>query len=363
MSDIAKATLPPPLAPGMTEARQAEITRLAGAIDLAEPSSILRFGAATQARAQEAADAMLEGAKSHEAGEAGASLQTMLGQLRGFDVTKLAEKPGIFGRLLGGAKAQVGTIVMRYETVRGQIQTIGDKLDRHRTVLLEDVERLDRLYDATLEWFHALADHIAAGDLVLARTDAQTIPALVAAAENEHDPLAPQKLRDARATRDDLERRVHDLRLTRQVAMQALPSIRLIQENDKALAAKIHSVMANTVPLWRQQLAQALAIHRMREAGAAVKSATDLTNQLLTANAETLRAGNLEARRELERGVFDMDAVKKANAALIGTIEDSLRIADEGRAGRAAAVAELAQCEAEIRRALTSARSRETAKR
>ena len=354
MRDVAKATLPA----GMSAERQAEITRLAGAIDLAEPASILRFGAATQARAQEAADAMLEGAKSQQAGEAGASLHAMLGQLRGFDVTKLAEKPGFIGRLLGGAKAQVGSIVMRYETVRGQIEAIGDRLDRHRTVLLEDVERLDRLYDATLEWFHGLADHIAAGELVLAKTDAETLPVLVRAAENEHDPLAPQKLRDARATRDDLERRVHDLRLTRQVAMQALPSIRLIQENDKALAAKIHSVMANTVPLWRQQLAQALAIHRMREAGAAVKSATDLTNQLLTANAETLRRGNLEARRELERGVFDLEAVKRANAALIGTIEDSLKIADEGRAGRAAAVQELALCEAEIRRALTSARAR-----
>ena len=337
--------------------RRAEIERLAGSIDLAEPTSILRFGAATQARAAEAADAMLEGAKSQEAGEAGHSLQTMLGQLRGFDVTKLAEKPGLIGRIFSGAKAKVGNIVMRYESVRGQIEKIGDKLDRHRTVLMEDVERLDRLYDATLEWFHGLADHIAAGELVLKRTDAETIPALVAAATDESNSLAPQKLRDARATRDDLERRVHDLRLTRQVAMQALPSMRLIQENDKALAAKIHSVMANTVPLWRQQLAQALAIHRMREAGAAVKSATDLTNQLLTANAETLRRGNLEARKELERGVFDIDAVKRANAALIGTIEDSLRIADEGRAGRAAAVRELAQCEAEIRRALTSARS------
>ena len=339
------------------EQRQIEIERLAGSIDLAEPTSILRFGAATQARAAEAADAMLEGAKSHEAGEAGHSLQAMLGQLRGFDVTKLAEKPGLIGRIFSGAKAKVGNIVMRYETVRGQIESVGDKLDRHRTVLLEDVERLDRLYDATLEWFHGLADHIAAGELVLARTDAETIPGLVIAAQDPEDSIAPQKLRDARATRDDLERRVHDLRLTRQVAMQALPSIRLIQENDKALAAKIHSVMANTVPLWRQQLAQALAIHRMREAGAAVKSATDLTNELLTANAETLRRGNLEARKELERGVFDLDAVKRANAALIGTIEDSLKIADEGRAGRAAAVRELAMCEAEIRRALTSAKS------
>ena len=137
--------------------------------------------------------------------------------------------------------------------------------------------------------------------------------------------------------------------------MQALPSIRLIQENDKALASKIHSVLANTVPLWRQQLAQALAIHRMREAGSAVKEATDLTNKLLTANAETLRRGNLEARTELERGVFDLEAVQKANAALVATIEDSLRIADEARGQRARATEELAKLEADVRRALSQA--------
>jgi uncharacterized protein YaaN involved in tellurite resistance len=338
-------------------AREAAIAELADQIDLAEPATILRFGAATQARAQDAANAMLEGAKNAETGEAGQSLNAMLGALRGFDVTKLNERPGVFARLFGRAQTEVASIVMRYESVRGQIESIGDRLDRHRTRLLEDVERLDRLYDATLEWFHGLADHIAAGELALKRADSVTIPALEAAAAGD-DPMAPQKLRDARAARDELERRVHDLRLTRQVAMQSLPSIRLIQENDKALSARIQSVLANTVPLWRQQLAQALAIHRMKEAGAAVKAATDLTNQLLTANAETLRQGNAEARTELERGVFDMEAVKRANAALVGTIEDSLRIAEEGRASRGRAVEELAMCEAEIRRALTAAKAR-----
>jgi uncharacterized protein YaaN involved in tellurite resistance len=222
---------------------------------------------------------------------------------------------------------------------------------------MEDVEQLERLYQATLEWFHALGDHIAAGERVLAETDATTLPALEAAVAEAKDDLAPQRLRDLRGARDELDRRIHDLRLTRQVAMQALPSIRLIQENDKALSAKIHSVLANTVPLWRQQLAQALAIHRMREAGQTVKAATDLTNRLLTANAETLRRGNQEARTELERGVFDLEAVKQANAALVATIEDSLKIADEARGQRARAAEELEKLEQDIRRVLMQARS------
>ncbi len=320
-------------------AREQEVTRLAAAIDLKDPGTILRFGAAAQSRAQAAADAMLEGAQNRETGEAGATLSSMLSALRGFDVTTLAEKPNFFQRLFTKAGAEVTAITQRYEGVRDQVEAIGDKLDSHRTKLLEDVERLERLYVATLDWFHALADHIAAGERVLTRTDAEVIPALEAeATKDTADPLAPQALRDARAARDELER---------------------IQENDKALAAKIQSVLANTVPLWRQQLAQALAIHRMRDAGAAVKAATDLTNKLLTANAETLRKGNAEARRELERGTFDIEAVKQANAALVGTIEDSLRIADEAKAQRRSAEAELAKCEQEIRRALTAARARE----
>jgi uncharacterized protein YaaN involved in tellurite resistance len=352
---------PPPTARApaeLTPEHQAAIDSLSRQIDLSDVGSILRFGQQTQSQAQAAADAMLEGARNQETGEAGRTLSSLLTALRGFDVAKLDERPGFLARMFTKAGHEVSGIINRYDTVKGQIEKIGDRLDTHRTRLLEDVERLERLYGATLEWFHALGDHVAAGEAVLRRTDAEAIPAMEkAVAENPRDDLAPQRLRDLRGARDELERRVHDLRLTRQVAMQALPSIRLIQENDKALASKIHSVLANTVPLWRQQLAQALAIHRMREAGTAVKQATDLTNRLLTANAETLRRGNLEARTELERGVFDLEAVQKANAALVATIEDSLRIADEARGQRARATEELEKLEQDIRTALTRARA------
>ena len=173
--------------------------------------------------------------------------------------------------------------------------------------------------------------------------------------------IAAQQLRDLRASRDALERRVHDLRLTRQVAMQSLPSIRLVQENDKGLVNKIISTTANTLPLWRQQLAQAVTIHRSREAADTIRSASDLTNELLTANAETLKQGNVDARQEIERGVFDIEAVKRANAALIETIEDSLRIAEEGRKKRAEAAGQLEQLETELRDTLVSASARATA--
>ena len=141
-------------------------------------------------------------------------------------------------------------------------------------------------------------------------------------------------MRDLRAKRDDLERRVHDLKLTRQVTMQSLPSIRLVQENDKALVGKIGSTMANTIPLWRQQLAMAVTIARSAEAGDTLKQATDLTNELLTANADTLRTSTQAIRTQIERGVVDIAAVKQANDALIATIDDALRIADDGKRQR-----------------------------
>ena len=161
-----------------------------------------------------------------------------------------------------------------------------------------------------------------------------------------------------RSGRDDLERRIHDLRLTRQVAMQGLPSIRLIQENDKGLVNKINSTLVNTVPLWRQQLAQGVTIFRSAEASKSVKAASDLTNELLERNAENLRTANKTVREELERGVFDVNAVRRANENLIATVEESLQIADEGKRRRAEAEQQLQGMEAELKATLKSASAR-----
>lgn len=161
-----------------------------------------------------------------------------------------------------------------------------------------------------------------------------------------------------RAMRDDLERRVHDLKLTRQIAMQSLPSIRLVQENDKSLVTKINSTMANTIPLWKQQLAQAVTIYRASEAAKTVKEATDLTNELLRKNADTLRTTNAEVRKQVERGIVDIEAVKHAHAQLIATIEESLVIADEGKKKRAEAEKELTGLESSLKQTLAQASAR-----
>jgi uncharacterized protein YaaN involved in tellurite resistance len=325
-------------------------------IDINDSNSILYFGAAAQQQLASVSDDMLEGVRNKDTGPAGEALNRMVGTVRGFELGDIDpnRKQGFFARLLGKTKP-VAKFLQRYEEVRDQIDTIGDDLDRHKTQLLIDIASLDRLYNANLEYFHHLEGYIAAGEQKLRLIDQQTIPSMEREAAESDSVISAQQLRDLRASRDSLDRRVHDLRLTRQVAMQSLPSIRLVQENDKGLVNKIISTTANTLPLWRQQLAQALTIHRSREAADTIRSASDLTNELLMANAENLKQGNIEARQEIERSVFDIEAVKRANTALIETIEDSLRIAEEGRKKRAEATDQLEKLETELRNTLISA--------
>jgi uncharacterized protein YaaN involved in tellurite resistance len=340
-------------------ARKADIERLMDEIDIKDSNSIIYFGTKAQEQLTTVSDTMLEGVRNKDTGQAGEALNSMLATLRGFDVSDIdpSKKPGFFARLFGKI-TPVAKFLQRYEQVRRQIDAVTDRLEGHTTKLLTDIASLDRLYDANLDYFHILADYIAAGEELLQRLDRETIPALAREAEGTTDVLKAQELRDLRAARDDLERRVHDLKLTRQVAMQSLPSIRLVQENDKSLVSKIRSTLANTVPLWRQQLALAVTIARSSEAGKTLKEATDLTNELLTANAETLRTSNQQIREQVERGVFDIEAVKKANDALIATIEDSLRIADEGKRKRREAETTLVQLEGELKSTLQAAKAK-----
>ena len=336
---------------------QQQIKALLAELDLTDASSIMHFGAGAQQQLTTVSDQMLEGVRSKDTGAAGTTLSQMVGTLRGFDVEALDPnaKRGFFGRLFGGASKPIVRFLQEYEEVRDHIERISIDLERHKTRLLTDVTSLDRLYDANLAYFRELEHYIAAGDAKLMELDEETIPQLAREVEAAGDMVQAQNLRDLRGARDDLERRVHDLRLTRQVAMQALPSIRLVQENDKGLINKINSTLVNTVPLWRQQLAQAITIYRSGRAAETVRAATDLTNELLRANAENLKTANAEARRQIERGVFDIETVKQANQALIETIEESLKIADEGKRARAAATAELTQMEADLRKTLAAA--------
>jgi uncharacterized protein YaaN involved in tellurite resistance len=351
----------------LTEASPAqseEIRRRMAELDLTNTTSIVSFGSRAQAELQVISQSMLQGVRNKDVGPAGDSLRDMVTAIRGFSVSELdvRRKRSLWERLTGQA-APVARFAARFEQVQGQIDKITDDLLRHEHVLLKDIESLDLLYGKTLAFYDELALYIAAGEAKLSEIDTVMIPAKeaeVQAAPEEQGVMKAQELRDLRSARDDLERRVHDLKLTRQVTMQSLPSIRLVQENDKSLVTKINSTLVNTVPLWETQLAQAVTIQRSKDAAEAVRSANDLTNDLLRANAENLRDANRTIREEMERGVFDIEAVKAANANLIATINESLQIADAGKAKRAAAEADLLKMEQELKTTLASAKARQT---
>ena len=342
--------------------QRSEITHRMNELDMTDTGSIVSFGSAAQEELQQISQAMLADVKNKDVGPAGDSLREIVSTIRGFSVDEfdLGRKLSWWDKLMGRA-SPVAMFMAKFEDVQGQIDKVTTNLLNHEHRLLKDIKSLDQLYDKTLRFYDELALYIAAGEAKIEELDKTTIPAKAAVVESAAEDQAvikAQELRDLRAARDDLERRVHDLKLTRQVTMQSLPSIRLVQENDKSLVTKINSTLVNTVPLWETQLAQALTIQRSAAAAEAVRDANDLTNELLKANAKNLRDSNLKIRTELERGVFDLDAIKSANADLIASIEDSLRIADEGKARRSAAETELQKMEADLKATLAAARSK-----
>ncbi|MCR8722881.1 toxic anion resistance protein [Frigidibacter sp. ROC022] len=341
------------------------IRKAMGEIDMSNTQSIIEFGSGAQAELQSISQAMLADVRNKDVGPAGDSLQTIVTTIRGFSVSELdvRRKLSWWEKLLGRT-APFAKFLSRFEKVQDQLDQVTNNLLEHEHKLLKDIKSLDMLYDKTLTFYDDLAIYIAAGEEKLKELDEGEIPAKAAAVEKapeDQQVMAAQELRDLRAARDDLERRVHDLKLTRQVTMQSLPSIRLVQENDKSLVTKINSTLVNTVPLWETQLAQAVTIQRSAEAAEAVRSANDLTNELLTSNAKNLRQANKVVREEMERGVFDIEAVKAANADLIATIEESLQIADAGKKKRAEAEVELKKMEHELRDTLAAAKARGTA--
>jgi len=327
-------------------------------LDVKDRNSIIYFGSKAQEKLDSISNRMIDGVRNNQTGKAGAALNEMVAAIRGFDMDEFNpnKKLAWWQKLFGFTKPVV-KFVQEYEEVRDQIDLISNSLEKHKSTLMTDVVSLDKLYEANLEYFRSLELYIKAGETKLGELEETIVPEYEEKAKSE-EMLAIQDLKEIRGFRDDLERRVHDLRLSRQVAMQALPSIRLIQENDKSLINKITSTLVNTVPLWRNQLAQTVTIFRSHDAAIAVKEAADLTNELLEKNAEGLREANQVVREQMERGIFDISSIKKANETLIATLNDSIKITEEGKKARTAALVELENTEKSLKEALLAVKSK-----
>ena len=330
-------------------------------IDVTDRNSVIYFGSKAQEKLDDISNRMLEGVKNKDTGKSGELLNNMVSTLKGFDMDEFNpnSKQAWWQKLLGFTKP-INKFIQKYDEVKEQIDSISDNLEKHKAKLQTDIVSLDKLYDANLDYFRQLELYIKAGEIKLQELEEKIIPEYEEKAK-DGEMLAVQELKDVRGFRDDLERRVHDLKLSRQVAMQALPSIRLIQENDKSLINKIGSTLVNTIPLWRNQLAQTVTIFRSHDAANAIKNANDLTNDLLEQSAEGLREANKEVRTQMERGVFDIESIKKANETLIATLNDSIKIAQQGKEARAKAEVELEQTEKALKEALIATKAKQEA--
>jgi uncharacterized protein YaaN involved in tellurite resistance len=340
----------------LPDSQRQRVRELMGEIDLSDSGSILSFGVEAQRECGRVNEEMLKGVRNKDIGPAGSALSDMMSQIRGIDTEglKSGNEPGFFGKLFGRL-SPIARFLQQYETVEGQIRKIENALESHRHRLMRDITLLDRLFDTSLNYFADLELHIAAGKLRLETAETDEIPAARMKAEETESPVDVQKLKDLQSMRDDLERKVHDLMLTRQVVMQSLPSIRMTQELDKSLVNKIQSAVLNTIPLWKNQLAQAVTLFRTKKAAGTLGAATDLTNELLEANAENLAQANREVRTEVERGVVGIESIERANTRLIEAIRESIEIVEDGKQRRAEAEQRLLNCETELRDALMRA--------
>jgi uncharacterized protein YaaN involved in tellurite resistance len=317
-----------------------------------DTQSVISYGTEDQRKVTDISERMLTGVRAKDTG-VGDILVDMVTTMRGLDVGVLdpnAKKGG-----LGWFKAKISPIVKfaeQYETVGSQVAKIESTLTEHRMTLMRDTVMLDKLYNATLEFFFNLDLRITAITERIEEVNNNEIPAAQDKAAITNDMLDAQNVSDIIAFRDDLERKKTDLLLTRQVALQTLPSIRLMQENEKGLCNKIQSQILNGVPLWKNQIAIAISLYKQQDAAKSLKASTDFTNDMLAANAAALKQGTKEIRTQMERGVFDIEVVKKANDTIIASIEEAIAIADEGKRQRAAVEQELVQAEQKLKATL-----------
>ncbi len=332
---------------------------LATKLDVADAYGVIAFGASAQSEVTSAADQMLQHAVGKDVGPVGEALGDMMLKVQGLNIENLrpGEEPSRILAAIYGAAGPIMRFVQRYERVNHQIETIVQGLEEHKIILVKDMTLLDRLFAATLECLHRLELYIAATQLKLQEMDRVTLPALQARAEETGDMLDAQALHDMTSQRDDLERRAHDLLLTRMITLQSLPQIRLIQEVDSSLLSKIQSSVMNTIPLWKQQIAMAITLYNQRKAALVVQKVIDTTGRMIRRNAQQLQETSALARREAERGIADIEAIREANERLVATIQEGLQIAEDGRRKRAEARGEMQRLEGQLKEALVQARA------
>jgi uncharacterized protein YaaN involved in tellurite resistance len=331
----------------LTPEERKSVDEFIGRLNLENPDHVLLFGADAQKKISDFSDKALEYVKSSETGEVGDMLVGLVAELKGFETD--ADSPKGLKKLFKSAGRQIEMLKARYEKVGVNVESIAGSLEKYQVQLLKDVAMFNHLYDQNTLYFKELTMYILAGDEKLAAVRGTQLKELMDKASQTGDAMDAQRANDLAAMCDRFEKKLHDLKLTRQVALQMAPQIRLLQNNDSLLVERIQSTLSNTLPLWKSQMVLALGLYHSQSALKAQTAVTDMTNELLKKNAETLKMGTIETAKEAERGIIDIETLVQTNQSLIDTINEVVRIQSEGHQKRMAAEATLHQMEGQLK--------------
>ncbi len=335
----------------LTPAEKQKVQAIKDGINLMDSSTPLTFGAPAQKEIAQFSDSILAKVRAKDSGEVGELLNNLVAKVKGFDV---GEKKSFVSKIpiLGSLVDKGENIMQGYEKLSTQVEKIQAGLERSKVKLMEDVVMFDTLYEKNLNYFKDLQLYIRAGEEKVDEMRSVTLPKLKTQAAQKNDPMAVQVVADFEQSVDRFEKKIHDLKLSKTIAIQTAPQIRLIQNNDRVLIDRVQSAIYHTIPLWKNQMVIALGLTRQQEVIQMQRAVSDATNDLLRRNAEMLKQNTIDTAKENERGIVDIDTVKKVNEDLISTIEETVRIQQEGRAKRAAAEKELVAIEGKLKDAL-----------
>ena len=338
--------------PVLTPEEQKMVNDFAAKIDIENTNQILQYGAGTQKKMADFSDTALENVKTQDLGEIGELISNVVGELKDFDVQEEGKFFGFFRK----QTSKIENLKNKYDKAQTNVEKITDSLQQHQVRLMKDSAMLDKMYEQNLNYFKELTMYILAGKKKLEETRNGKLAEMKNKAALSGLPEDAQAARDLDEKCSRFEKKLHDLELTRTIAMQTAPQIRLIQNNDTVMVEKIQTTIVNTIPLWKSQMVLALGIAHSAEAAQAQRQVTDITNELLRKNAETLHMATVETAKESERGIVDLETLQKTNADLIQTLDDVMRIQMEGRQKRQAAEMEMHRMEEELKRKLLEIR-------
>ena len=336
----------------LSEEELRQVDEFSKQIDLSNSTGIMNYGVGTQKKLADFSEKAIDNVKTKDMGEVGDMITDLVTQLKNFDVEE--EEKGLKALFKKSAN-KIESLKAKYSKVETNVQTISNELEKHQVTLMKDVELLDRMYDLNLNYFKELTMYILAGKKKLEEERNTTLVELQKKAAESGLPEDAEKAKDFANKCDRFEKKIYDLELTRTIAMQTGPQIRMVQSSDTVMAEKIQSTIVNTIPLWKNQMVIAIGIEHATQAAQAEREVNDMTNKLLRKNADALKTATIESAKEAERGIVDIETLKHTNESLISTLDEVLKIQTEGKTKRREAEAELAQIENQLKDKLLEA--------